>query len=96
MPIYNLIEYRDNYLETTGCLCYRSSRPELFLGKGVLKICSKLTGEHPCRGLILIKLQSNFVKITFQHGCSLVNLQHIFRTTFHLNTPGRLLLIVIL
>ena len=24
----------------------RSSRPEVFLGKGVLKICSKFTGEH--------------------------------------------------
>ena len=22
---------------------------EVFLGKGVLKICSKFTGEHPCR-----------------------------------------------
>ena len=27
-------------------------RPELFLGKDVLKICSKFTGEHPCRGAI--------------------------------------------
>ena len=27
---------------------YRSSHPEVFLGKGVLKICSKFTGEHPC------------------------------------------------
>ena len=27
---------------------YRSSHPEVFLGKGALKICSKLTGEHPC------------------------------------------------
>ena len=27
---------------------YRSSRPEVFLGKRVLKICSKFTGEHPC------------------------------------------------
>ena len=27
----------------------RSSHPEVFLGKGVLKICSKFTGEHPCR-----------------------------------------------
>ena len=26
----------------------RSSPPEVFLGKGVLKICSKFTGEHPC------------------------------------------------
>ena len=26
----------------------RSSRPEVLLRKGVLKICSKTTGEHPC------------------------------------------------
>ena len=25
----------------------RSSRPEVFLEKGVLKICNKFTGEHP-------------------------------------------------
>ena len=24
-------------------------RPEVFVGKRVLKICSKFTGEHPCR-----------------------------------------------
>ena len=30
----------------------RSSRPEEFLGKGVLKICSKFKGEHPCRSVI--------------------------------------------
>ena len=27
---------------------------ELFLGKGVLKICCKFTGEHPCHSAILI------------------------------------------
>ena len=27
---------------------YRSSRPEVFLGKGVLKICSKFTEKHLC------------------------------------------------
>ena len=26
---------------------YRSSHPEVFLGKDTLKICSKFTGEHP-------------------------------------------------
>ena len=26
----------------------RSSRPEVFSRKGVLKICSKFTGKHPC------------------------------------------------
>ena len=35
----------------------RSSPSEVFLGKGVLKICSKFTGEHPCRSAISIKLK---------------------------------------
>ena len=34
----------------------RSSHPEVFLEKGVLKICSKFTGEHPCGSAISIKL----------------------------------------
>ena len=38
---------------------YRSSPSEVFLGKGFLKICSKFTGEHPCRSAISIKLQYN-------------------------------------
>ena len=37
-------------------IMFRSSHPEVFLGKGVLKICSKFTGEHPCRSAISIKL----------------------------------------
>ena len=70
----------------------RSIRPEVFLGKSVLKICSKFTGEHPCRSVISIKLQSNFIEIALQHGCSPVNLLHIFRTSFPKNTSRRLLL----
>ena len=31
---------------------------EMFLIKGALKICSKFTGEDPCRTAISIKLQS--------------------------------------
>ena len=38
---------------------HRSKHPELFLGKAVLKICSKFTREHSCRSAISIKLQSN-------------------------------------
>ena len=34
----------------------RSSRLVMFLGKGVLKICSKFIEEKPCRSEILIKL----------------------------------------
>ena len=39
---------------------YRSSHPEVFLEKGVLKICCNFTGEHSCRSVISIKLLSNF------------------------------------
>ena len=54
----------------------------MFFRKGVLKICSKFTGEHPYRSVISIKLLRNFFEIAFWHGCSPVNLLHIFRTTF--------------
>ena len=64
----------------------RSSPSQVFLGKGVLKICSKLTGEHACQNVISIKLQSNFIEITLRHGFSPVNLLHVFRTPFHKNT----------
>ena len=66
----------------------RSSHSELFLGKGVLKISNKFTGEHPCRSAISIKLQSNFIEIALRHGCSPENLLHIFRTPFLKNTSG--------
>ena len=34
---------------------FRSSHPELLLRKGVLKVSSKFTGEHPCWSAILMK-----------------------------------------
>ena len=57
---------------------FRSSYPEVFLGKGVLKICSKFT--------------RNTHAITLRHGCSPVHLLHIFRTPFTKDTSGLLLL----
>ena len=72
----------------------RSSSLEVLLGKGVLKICSKFTGEHSCRSAISINLQSNFIEITLQHECFPVNLMHIFKTAFLQNTSVRLLLAV--
>ena len=71
---------------------YGSSHPEVFLGKGFLKLCRKFTGEHPCRSVISKKLQSSFIEVALPHGCSPVNLLHIFRTPFSKNTSGRLLL----
>ena len=65
---------------------FGSSPPEVFLGKDVLKIHSKFTGEYPCRGVISINLLCNFIQITLRHGCSPVNLLHIFKTPFPKNT----------
>ena len=60
----------------------RSSHQEVFLDKGVLKICWKFTGFF-CKKTLL---KSHF-------GMSFpVNLQHIFRITFYKNTSGWLLL----
>ena len=56
----------------------------VFLGKDVLKICSKFTGEHS----FALQLSWN----THRHGCSPANLLHILRTPFHKNTSGGLLL----
>ena len=70
---------------------YRSSRPEVFLRKGVLKICSKFTEEHLCWSETLIKLQNNLIDITLRHGCPPVNLLHIFKIPFPQNTSEGLL-----
>ena len=69
--------------KTLGQSLVKSSNPELFLVKGFLKICSKFTGEHPCRSMISI---SNFIEITLRHGCSPVNLLHFSEHLF-LRTP---------
>ena len=82
---------RNNFFQNLFCWIL-SSYPEVFIGKDVLKIFSKFTGEHSCRRAILIKLQSNSIEIILWHGCSLVDLMHIFRIPFFKNTSGRLLL----
>ena len=51
----------------------------MFLGKGVLKICSKFTGGHPCRSVISIKLLRNFIEITLRHGCIFLTYSNKFR-----------------
>ena len=43
-----------------------------------------------------VALLCNFIEIALRHGCSPVNLLHIFRIPFPKNTSGRLLLIILL
>ena len=51
-----------------------------------MKTCCKLTGEHPCRSEISVKLERNFIKTALQHGCSPVNLLHFFSKRLPKNT----------
>ena len=64
----------------------------MFLGKDILKICSKVKGEHKCRSAISIKLHASLLKSHFSNGRSPVNFLHVFRTPLHNNTSGGLLL----
>ena len=48
----SLSESKVNKSTTTS----RSSSPDVFLGKAVLKICNTFTGGQPCRSMISIKL----------------------------------------
>ena len=43
----------------------------------------------------IVEAESNSIEITLWHGCSPVNLLHIFRTPFSRNTSGWLLLILL-
>ena len=90
-------EFKDRYISLESLLqaYFRSSHLELFLRIGVLKLCRKFTGEHRYRSVISIKLLCKFIEITFRHGCSPLNLLHIFRTPFPRNTSWWLLLILL-
>ena len=59
----NLMSYDIEISGNQFCQC-RSNNLEMFIGKAVLKICSKFTGERQCRSVILIKLLCNFIKTT--------------------------------
>ena len=58
----------------------RSSRPEVFLWKGVLIICSKLTGEHPCQSAIATLLSSHFGMSVLLQICCILS-EHLFLRT---------------
>ena len=59
----------------------RSSCPGMFLGKGVPKICSKFTEEHPCRSVILVKLsKSLFGMGVLLYICCVLS-EHLFLRT---------------
>ena len=57
----------------------RSSRPEVFCKKGVLRNSTKFTGKHLCQSLFLIKLQvSEHLYISMKCTCSNQKMKKIF------------------
>ena len=60
----------------------RSSRPEVFCIKGVLRDLTKFTGKHLCQSLFFIKAAG------LEHRCFPVNFVKFLRTSFLQNTSG--------
>ena len=89
---YKLTPFQMQVESVLISLYIRSICPEMFLGICLLKICMHqilYTGEHPYA-------EVKFIKLTLQHGCSPVNLLHIFRTPFPKTTSRWLLLLYFL
>ena len=91
-----LLNIFQKLLEVIVTDSHGSSPTEVFFGKGVLEMCSRFTGENPFKNVISIKLLCKFIEATLRHGCSPVNLLHIFRTPFYKNTSGGLLLLAVI
>ena len=72
------------------CL-YRSSRPEVFFKKGVLRNFVKFIGEHLCERLFLNKVAglkpATLLKKRLWHRCFYMNFATFLRTPFFYRTP---------
>ena len=69
----------------------RSSRPEVFCKKGVLRNFAKFTGKHLCQSLFFNKVAglrpSTLLKKRLWHRCFPFNFFEIFKNTFFYRTP---------
>ena len=70
----------------------RGSHPEVFLRKGVLKICSMFTGEHPCRMCDFSKVAKQLYLNCTSAWVFSCKFTVYFQNNFLKNTSGRLLL----
>ena len=63
---------------------FRSSRPEMFCRKGVLKNFAKFTGNHLCQSLFFNKdlRPATLLKKRLWHRCFLVNIAKSLRAPF--------------
>ena len=65
---------------------YRSSRPEVFCKKGVLRNFAKFTGKHLCQSLFFNKVAglrpATLLKKRLWHRCFPINFAKFLRTPF--------------
>ena len=83
----NIIPSADSYSPSSYDPCNGTSEAAVqrcSLKNRVLKICNKVTGEHPYTSMISIKLLCNFTEIMLWHGCSPVILSICFIFSEHL------------
>ena len=95
LKVFYLLHWRKSLISWGIIWKCRSSQPEVFLGKDVLKICSNFTGEHILNLLdisrtpflkntswwLLLKMQNCCVNATlFYHGVTLYSNLHIRNT----------------
>ena len=67
-------------------VCYRSSRPEMFCKKDVLRSFEQFTGKHLCQSLFLNKVAGlrpvTLLKKRLWYSCFPVNFAKFLRTPF--------------
>ena len=66
---------------------FRSSRPEVFCKKGVLRNFTKFTGKHLCQSFFFNR-PATLLKKKLWHRCFPVNFVKFLRTPFLQNTSG--------
>ena len=70
-------------------LTFRSSRPEMFCKKGVLRNFTKFTGKHLCQSLFFKSLRpATLLKKRLWHRCFPVNFVKFLRIPFWKNSSG--------
>ena len=79
------------------CLC-RSSRPDVFYKKGILRNFAKFTGTQPCQSFFFNKVAglapATLLKKRLWHRCFPVNFVKFLRTPFYIEHLWWLLLLM--
>ena len=74
------------FLKRTGLSTLQKHSPRVVPRKRCSEIMRQIYRRTPMLKCDFNKVACNFIDITLQHGCSPVNLLHIFRTPFLKNT----------